>query len=216
MNLGKSHIVFVFCMLTSCLSSPSERRILDELEKNSLSSDLEINDIFLGIAFGDSKTLFDQKLDSLYALNLIKRIIPDSLRNETFKLEEYNLFYYQFDEKGLGNLKWLFKPEFHHNRLHILKIVNSPVINHFLDGEQDLDFGRGLLKSLLDESREVLEDAEITYRMMREYLSKEYGMADFENKQKTNVYWLNGNLEVALRNNSTSIEIEFKDLRICE
>lgn len=183
---------------------------LERLISESRKTGPAIATPFLGIHFGDSKMLYHRRLDSLYELGLIDLFVADSLIHKVDELKYYKYYYRFADKEMVTTGKWIFSPAFEDNRLISLGLINSPVLDKNL-GKEILQSDKGFLQQLIDSSREVEDEADLTYRIAKTYMNQQYGKLDYTAPNKKITYWIKSNLVMSLNLRLGTVEILFKD-----
>ncbi len=202
-------ILVVLINLIGCESSNDNER-LQRLINQGLIEGPEIKIAFLDISFGLSRIQYQKKLDSLYQRGEIMAIGPDSTLHQVESVKFYK-YYYEFPDgimKSTG--KWLLTPTFENNRLTALKLINTPLIEHEI-GRNIKGLSKGFLRTIVTTSKEVMDEAEITYRISKEYSRMQHGAPDYEIIDQNKVYWIKGNRQIVVTLNLAVVEILFKN-----
>ena len=136
----KKNILLVFITaltLISCNQS-NDKNTLNQLIKESLKSNKNIERVFLNLKFGMSKTEFENELKKL---NQSGKIKPD-----------YSGYSYEFiDNKNLAGINWLISPEFHNDTIIGIELYSFK------------DFWKNNYNSVDETYKEIISEYERTY-----------------------------------------------------
>jgi len=137
--MKKNILLFFITALTliSCNQS-NEKNTLNQLIKESLKSNKNIERVFLNLKFGMSKTEFENELKEL---NQSRKIKPD-----------YSGYSYEFiDNKNLSGINWLIRPEFHNDTIIGIELYSFK------------NFWKNNYNSVDETYKEIISEYERTY-----------------------------------------------------
>lgn len=206
----KTLVLPIFITAILACSHSYEREQIQELIDKNLAIGPRTDNTILSIRFGDSRIGYQKKIDSLYENGIIHSLVPDSLLGNRQEISYYRYYYIFRDYDALKKIKWIFSPVFKNNRLVELALITTPVLEQSL-ADRSFDIDKGILKNIIDTSEEVMEDADITYRVTKAYFNRLYGTPEFISEDRDRSYWFEGNCVISIANTMTTIRIVFKD-----
>ena len=206
-------VVFLLLMVLGGCGQRHEKEQIRVLTERSLAEGPLKNEIMLGIEFGDSRTSYRKKLDSLYKQGAVYSLIPDSSGATEDEVAQPGYFYIFADHEPLQETKWIILPAFECNRLVKLELITNPVLEKSPD-DNFFDLSRGILRNIIDTSREVKEDSDLIYRITKSYFSHLYGTPGFVSENRDSSYWFKGNCVISITNSMTTIKVVFKNSKL--
>ena len=198
---------------TGCIHHHEKDQIQELIESNRTIGP-NTDDTLLSIKFGDSRTGYQKKMDSLHRKGVIESLVPDSLLERGGQDLSYYKYYYVFNEyEALERVKWIFSPVFEDNRLVELNLVTSSVLDESI-AERSFDINKGILRNIIDASEEVMANADVTYRIAKAHFSDLYGTPEFVSESRDQCYWFKGNCVISITNTMSAIKIQFKNSKL--
>lgn len=203
----------VFCFLLMAIHGCGNRHEKEEIQglidKNLAREPRAVNTL-LSIKFGDSRTGYLKKMDSLYQQGIIHSFVSDPALATGQDLSYYRYYYIFPDNEAVKKIKWIFSPVFKNNRLIELELITNPVLEQSLM-EKSFELNKGILKNIIETSEAVMEDAAIIYRITKAYFISVYGTPEFVSENSDISYWFRGNCVISVSNNMTMVKVKFKN-----
>ena len=205
--------LFLLLIVFGGCSHWDEKEQIRALTERSLAEGPVIDETMLGIKFGDSRISYRKKLDSLYEQGVVHSLMPDSSGAHEKEAYQTGYFYIFAHHEPLKETKWILLPVFEHNRLVKLELITNPVLEKSPDNNA-FDLSRGIVRNIIDTSREVKEDSDLIYRITKDYFSQLHGTPGFVSDSRDSSYWFKGNCVISIKSSMTMIRVVFKNSKL--
>ncbi|MCZ6693689.1 MAG: hypothetical protein O6939_07275 [Bacteroidetes bacterium] len=215
------YLLIPICLSSLCLGctdhssfEKARKSLIEEKRQKKLPT---VKSILLGFSFDDSPTTFQNKIDSLLLRGNLISPFPKEFESyaKEFNIPIENFYYIFIDVQGLENDYWSVKPSFKHDRLIGLVLTTNVIVNTLINKElNDVEAPistRRFLESLIEASQAIIEDMELSFRLVKTRFSNVHGPPDIALPNRS--YWIISNKEIDIKHlPATKIDIKFSNL----
>lgn len=205
--------ILLLVLLSSCLSQANEEKI-SELQSEIRDNQVYDPHLFYSFYLGMEKVEYQFLADSLYTVDIMQKLIPDSIEIEDVSLEGLDLDGLRYvmnwkDIEGMNADPWIIIPDWRNEKLHSLALETSPFIKMIMDAQlQDIPV-RLPLRQIVSVSQEVIDENEVGFRIMKSFFDQKFGKASWQNKH--NAVWFNGKKTIRLENHKAKLRVSYND-----
>lgn len=198
--------------LSGCLSQANEEKI-SQLESEIKSVQTYDPALFYGFYMGMEELEYEFLGDSLYTVDIMQKLIPDSIEMEEINLDGIDLGDFRYvmnwqEIEGMNADPWILIPEWRTNKLRSIALETSPFIKMIMDAQIQNIPVRLPLRQIVSVSQEVIDENEVGYRIMKKHFDDIYGEAPWHNKH--NAVWFSGQKTIRLENHKAKLRVSFE------
>lgn len=194
MNRISIILIFLTIIFIGCNNFQNELKTYNDIVEVELARDTVINEIFMGLNYGDSESLTKKKLRKLLSEKKLSKNANNKIEYE-FTLDEDM-------KKWLGQVKAVVDLQFHNNKLYKLTLRAS--------------YDKSVMSFIKNESKIIFMHRDLDRRYFNKYIHKKYKRHNIKNKYIKDLdddYYIYSNNQIKI-SSYTNTDITYTDLRI--